>query len=150
MPRISTEKLTTIALGCFDLTAERKCYQRVVVGKRLGDEDVVELPHEDPFAVEARQVGHWELLQVVRPETVEGHEQERHAALTHAVPRGHAGSQESQQQPDASQEDEQDLQEHAGTTNREKQPLSSAPNVQIMTEHNRKAEVMSSITVIGE
>lgn len=82
------------------------CYQRVVVGKGLGDEDIVELLHKDPLAVEAFQVYHGELLQVVCPETVERDQQQRRrmSSLAGGVSRRHGSRQESQQQPDTSQE----------------------------------------------
>ena len=37
---------------------EQHVYQAVVVGKRLGDEDVGQLLHQDPLAVQTLQVGH--------------------------------------------------------------------------------------------
>ena len=52
-------------------TAHAAGYQAVVVRERLGDEDVCELLHQDPLAIQELQVWHGEPLQVVGSETVE-------------------------------------------------------------------------------
>lgn len=79
-----------------------------MVGERLGDEDVVELLHQDPLAVEAFQIAHGERPQVVGSEPVKRHQQQRRrASPARAVPRKRSGCQESHQQPNTSQEPEQ-------------------------------------------
>lgn len=60
-------------------------YQAVVVGKRLGDEHVGELLHQDPLAVQELQVWHGEPLQVVCSETVKRHQQQRRRTLLSRV-----------------------------------------------------------------
>lgn len=60
-------------------------YQAVVVGKSLCDEDIVEMLHQDPLAVQALQVRHGEPLQVVCSETIERHQQQRHNTWTSRV-----------------------------------------------------------------
>lgn len=52
-----------------------------MVGKCLGDEDVGELLHKDPLAVQELKVRHRKPLQVIRPETIEGHQQQWWRAL---------------------------------------------------------------------
>ncbi len=79
---------------------KQQSYQAVVVGKRLGDEDVGELLHQDPLAVQELQVRHGEPLQVVRPEPVERHQQQRRRTLlSRVVFRGQSSyaTQEAQQ-----------------------------------------------------
>lgn len=44
---------------------QKQAYQTVMVWKRLGDEDISELLHQDPLAVQELQVRHGEPLQVV-------------------------------------------------------------------------------------
>lgn len=56
-------------------------YQAVVVGKCFGDEDVGELVHQDPLAVQELQIRHGEPVQVVGPEAVKRHQQQRQNLL---------------------------------------------------------------------
>ena len=71
-----------------------------MVGKRLCDEHVGELLHQDPLAVQELQVWHGKPLQVVSPETVERHKQQRRRTLLRRVLFG-------RQRTDATQEAQQ-------------------------------------------